>query len=276
MFEKIWSHESITDSIKEMEARGKPIYSSYVHEHYPTLHRAAFRYFGNWETAVTAAGFNYDDIRRTKRWSRDKIVEQIKKAHAEGTDLSWRAASTGKISALAYAAICDRHFGSWGKALRAAGLNEDDIRRYHRWDEREIQHKILTAYSRKADLNAKAAEDRDPLLFHAAVRTYGSWRGALQSCGLDYHSIALRSHLSGDEVLNALRDLQAKGVHMSSSHVQHYFPAVHASAVRRFGTWRRARLHLDGTDRDLRFRQPMLHFEQTTAAARESDHTEAM
>ena len=255
MYDKVWSHDSIIHYIQDLEARGKPLYSSYVQENYSTLHRAAFRYFGNWKTAVTLAGFNYDEIRRTKRWTNEKIVAEIKKLYERGEDLSWRVVSMGKHAALASAAICKRHFGSWRNALLAAGIKESEFRRYQRWSEKKIQKVIVCCYQKGDSLNAKAMQKEESKLYHAASRRFGSWRNAVESCGLDYRQIAKRVHLSKVEVLKALDKLKKQGVYLSSCNVQANYPAIHAAAVRRFGSWRSARKQLLGYDYDLRFKK---------------------
>ncbi len=262
MFEKIWDTEVIAEYICELHAKGVPIYSSYIHEHYQTLHRAAFRYFGNWEAAVTAAGFDYDQIRRTRRWTKEKIVAGIKAAYKAGDDLSWRVVSKSKHSSLASAAICDRHFGSWKAALEAAGIKESEFRRYNRWSDEKVRQRILSDYRKGNDLNAKAMESACPKFYHAAVRRFGCWRKAVESCGLDYRHIAMRVSMTKEEVLAILGKLQKQAVHMSSSNVQNNYPAVHATAVRRFGSWSAARKELMGYKVDYRYKRRRSNEEQ--------------
>lgn len=241
MFTKCWDHERIVLYIQDLHAKGEPLNSSAVHREYPTLHRAAFRYFGNWEEAITAAGFDYSEISRYKRWTRKRITDDLRKLHREDVDLSWRQFSMGDHSALAYAAISKRHFGSWEAALEAAGIDYDEIARYNRWTPEKLQARIRACHEQGEDLAAKYVQEREPGLYHAACRQFGSWRRAIESVGLSYHDIAYRIQRSREEVVHILGNLRQKGVNFSDTHMREHFPAVHASAVRHFGKWSDAR-----------------------------------
>src|SRR5512135_468671 len=132
-------------------------YASIAQNHVALL-RAATRYFGSWRSAVEYAGLNYEDIRKYKMWTRDRILERIRELHAQGEDLSWRHVSTKVDPQLAAAATKRKHFGSWRAAIESAGLNYADIRRYREWDERAIIDRVQALHAQGADLNAKSME----------------------------------------------------------------------------------------------------------------------
>src|SRR5207248_11487963 len=116
------------------------------------LLRAATRYFGSWRAAVEFAGLNYDDIRRYKTWSRDRIVARIQELHQKGEDLSWRHVSTKVDPQLAAAATKRKHFGSWRNAVTSAGLDYGLIRRYREWDESTIIQRLRDLHEQGIDL----------------------------------------------------------------------------------------------------------------------------
>lgn len=157
------------------------------------LLRAATRYFGSWRVAVEFAGLNYDDIRRYKTWSRDRIVERTRELHEKGEDLSWRYVSTQVDPQLAAAATKRKHFGSWRNAVAAAGLDYGQIRRYREWDENTITQRLRELNEQGIDLNAKNIEEYDITLITAARRRFDSWDRALTAAGLDFKKIVLRS-----------------------------------------------------------------------------------
>lgn len=157
------------------------------------LLRAATRYFGSWRLAVEFAGLNYEDIRRYKTWSRDRIVERIRELSEKGEDLSWRHVSTKVDPQLAAAATKKKHFGSWRNAVVSAGLNYSQIRRYREWDENTITQRLREIHEQGIDLNAKNMEEYDITLITAARRRFESWDRALTAAGLDYKKIVLRS-----------------------------------------------------------------------------------
>ena len=156
------------------------------------LLRAATRYFGSWRAAVEYAGLDYEQIRRYKTWTRDRILERIRQLHAEGQDLSWRHVSTEVDPQLAAAATKRKHFGSWRSAIEAAGLQYGDIRRYREWDEQAVIDRLRELHAEGKELNAKSIEEYDITLITAARRRFDSWDKALTAAGLDYSKIVLR------------------------------------------------------------------------------------
>ena len=90
-----WSKDEIALEILRLYEAGEELNYGSVQAKHLKLLRAATRYFGSWQSAIEFASLNYDDIRRYRVWSEDKIIERIRKYHREGKDLSWRHVSTG-------------------------------------------------------------------------------------------------------------------------------------------------------------------------------------
>jgi len=166
-------------------------YASIAQNHVALL-RAATRYFGSWRAAVEYSGLNYEDIRKYRMWTRERILERIRALHAKGEDLSWRHVSTQVDPQLAAAATKRKHFGSWRNAIESAGLKYSDIRRYREWDEQAIIDRLRELHAQGKDLNAKSMEEHDITLITAARRRFESWDRALTAAGLDYSKIVLR------------------------------------------------------------------------------------
>jgi hypothetical protein len=188
-----WSKEAIGLEIRRMYEIGENLNYANIAQEQVALLRAATRYFGSWRLAVEYSGLNYDDIRRYKTWSRDRILERIHELHAQGEDLSWRHVSTKVDPQLAAAATKRKHFGSWRSAVSAAGLDYAQIRRYREWDEDTITSRLRDLHAQGIDLNAKSIEEYDITLITAARRRFDSWDRALTAAGLDYKKIVLRS-----------------------------------------------------------------------------------
>ena len=188
-----WSKESIAEEIRRLHEAGENLnYGSVVLENVALL-RAATRYFSGWRAAVEFSGLNYDEIRRYRTWTKKGILEHIQGLHTEGVDLSWRNVSVHVAPQLAAAATKQKHFGSWGQAIAAAGLDYGRIRRYRDWDEEGIKVCLQELHREGVDLNAKSMEQRDIALITAARRRFESWDAALTAAGLDYSQIALRA-----------------------------------------------------------------------------------
>ena len=191
-----WNKETIAGEILRRHEAGLDLsYSGMTKENLPLL-RAATRYLGSWQNAVEFAGLNYDDIRRYKAWTNERIVERIRELHALGADLSWRHVSLTLDPTLAAAATKKSHFGSWRAALEAAGLDYDAIRRYRDWSDDEILRKVRDLYAQGVPLNAKTMERENIRLITAARRRFPSWDRTLSAAGLDYRGIVQRAPFS--------------------------------------------------------------------------------
>jgi len=188
-----WSKDTIAYEIQRLFQSGENLnYASIAAEEVALL-RAATRYFGSWRNAIEYAGLNYDDIRRYKTWTQERILERIQELHAAGEDLSWRHVSTSVDPQLAAAATKRKHFGSWRGAVTAAGLDYGQIRRYREWDSKMIEQTLRELYAQGIDLNARSIEEYDITLITAARRRFDSWDAALTAAGLDYRQIVLRA-----------------------------------------------------------------------------------
>jgi len=188
-----WSKESIGQEILRLYQSGEDLNYAHIAQEQVALLRAATRYFGSWRAAIEYAGLNYEEIRRYKTWSRQRILDRIRELHDKGEDLSWRHVSTKLDPQLAAAATKRKHFGSWRNAVAAAGLDYSQIRRYREWDEETIKRSLQELHAQGVDLNAKNMEEYDITLITAARRRFESWDRALTAAGLDYKKIVLRT-----------------------------------------------------------------------------------
>jgi len=188
-----WSRESIALEILSMYESGENLNYSSVADNNLTLLRAATRYFGTWEAAVRFAGIDYDQIRKYRSWTRERIVARIRELHDQNMDLSWRNVCINVDPQLAAAATKKSHFGSWREALEAAGLDYDTIRRYKEWDDERVIDQVKEMYAQGKDLNAKNMEHEDITLITAARRRFDTWHQTLIAAGLDYRQIVQRA-----------------------------------------------------------------------------------
>lgn len=188
-----WTRETILGEIlRRYETQQDLSYSGLSRDNLPLL-RAAARHFGSYPLAVAAAGLDYDELRRYRNWTNDRIIERLQELGQQGADLSWRHVSLKLDPTLAAAAVKRHHFGSWRAALEAAGLDYDAIRRYHDWDEKEVVRRIRERHARGEPLHAKALERDDTALITAARRRFPAWHASLTAAGLNYGEIVLRS-----------------------------------------------------------------------------------
>ncbi len=115
-----WSPGRILGIIRSLARRRKPMLSDEVRRRHGPLVAAARRRFGSWSKAVIAAGVDPARLQRSLSWSRERIIESILTRALNNEPLASRSV---RPRSLADAGV--RHFGSWHKALIAAGLDPD-------------------------------------------------------------------------------------------------------------------------------------------------------
>lgn len=175
-----WSKELILTRIKELREENIRLVPSVILGLDARLFNAAIqpKYFGSWKNALNAAGINADDeyarfrVENTSdsRWNPSHVLKRMSELNDE------KLATVYKTELSLYSAA-RREFGSWEKALQAAGryIDEKAMRKQKLIDE------IKRAY--KED-KLMAVSKKRRLLYMRAYRTFGSWPKALQAAGI--------------------------------------------------------------------------------------------
>jgi hypothetical protein len=122
-----------------------------------------------------------------QKWSKEKIVETIKDLQRQSIDISASNISRNYIP-LFTAACSRRYFSSWANAVKAAGINYDQIleagkarrrKKLTKWSKEEVLEQVRLAESKNL-----LTTYRDRLaLYSAARREFGSWKQALEVAG---------------------------------------------------------------------------------------------
>ena len=186
-----WTPERVLGRIRQLHAGGADLSHGAVKRQEQYLAIAAREFFGNWPAAIKKAGLEYDEIRRHAWWSREKIVQMIRELHADGVALS-HAKMRQRHSALVAAAGSPRYFGSWERAVEAAGVDYDVVRCGTRWDRAKIIAKIKELHREGKPLNNAGMRQlglRGMVEAARRERNFGSWAGAVEAAGLDYEEI---------------------------------------------------------------------------------------
>jgi hypothetical protein len=71
-----------------------------------------------------------------------------------------------------------RHFGSYDKALRAAKVDPDAVRRRRAWSRRDVIDALKSARKQGHHLADSAVRREQPALYGAAVRLFGTFTAA--------------------------------------------------------------------------------------------------
>ena len=178
-----WSKESILQEIQQLASQGVDLsFRAMALSQHNAMVYAAIRpkYFGNWRTALEAAGLASEEIYRYRSWEQDGILEEIRRLKAEGVDLSSKAMDESSNRLIATAR---RRFGNWGKALESAGIDYDEVRRRKRWTRENLVEGILDLKRQGVKLITPEVKRANPSLFAAACKKhfYGTWKKALKA-----------------------------------------------------------------------------------------------
>lgn len=143
-------------------------------------------HFGSWRRAIEECGLDYECIKRVQqRWSRETILEEIRAQHVLGENLLHPDFKTRQRS-LYLAACAHRYFGSWRRAVSAAGLDHETMRESRVWTKARIERTIRELSARGDNLSWSTVEKQCPGIYRAArrVENFGSWQGALAAAGV--------------------------------------------------------------------------------------------
>ena len=238
-----WTKKKILARIRRLRSKREDLSYSRVAGNQAGLLSAANYHFGSWKRAVLAAGIDYDrDVRRIPKWTQDKIIDTIKGLHKRGVDLSWtNVCRHSKYSGMAYAAIRNTRFGSWGAALRAAGVAPSEVRRYEPWDEEKVIRRIRERARAGRQLNSKAMQEEDCKLFNAALKRYDGWEEALKAARINPDLVYKRRRWSKDIIKKEITALRRKGTNLAAPYMREHHSALYSAACKYFGSWTAAR-----------------------------------
>jgi hypothetical protein len=239
----VWNKALIVKELKKLHLEKKDLSYSALARTRQSLISAAAYHFGSYKESVHAAGLKYVDIIRRPRWTRAGIIALIKKARRKNHDLHWAAVTCRRdeLGKAAFAALQTRLFGTWQRALHAAGLDGDEVARYRRWDKNSIGFELKSRAREDQPLSSGALQTEDPGLHAAAVRHFGSYDAALRYSGLEPLRYRRRRSWTKAEILKCIREASRNGHSLSDSAVRHHNPALYGAAIREFGAFTAAR-----------------------------------
>jgi hypothetical protein len=113
----IWTREGAEQWVRQQVANGKPILAR---DAPGDLFRFVLRRLGvRWTEFVESIGIPYPGAKKRRDWTKQKLVEEICRWHAEGHRLNYKAVQTERQALIHQAR---KFFGSWDRARAAAGV----------------------------------------------------------------------------------------------------------------------------------------------------------
>ena len=141
-----WSRDKVIRKIKEIYANGKPINSIAAQSNHKPLYMAAVKRFGNWESAVKAAGINYRKIRKRRLMDTNEVKQEIMRLYRSGIDLSYTNMRENYQYLLA-AGMKKLGGGSWAVARLECGILTNYRRSPEKRQERSTESQFLSNVS---------------------------------------------------------------------------------------------------------------------------------
>jgi hypothetical protein len=181
---------------------------------------------------------------KRQRWSRERIVQEIRRLHARGIPLNM--ASVRRVFPSLVATACSRrYFGSWKAAIEAAGFDYDKVVRIKRWTPEEVLAEIRALYRQGADLRPSAVAKHHQTLLVAARKRFGTWAKAVKAAGIDYEAYLRRQHQEWVEadkryIIEEIRRLYREGRIDELSGAWRHHLTLFRKARHRFGSWKAA------------------------------------
>ena len=230
-----WDKDQILVMLKKLHKEGKDLSYSNLAKKMQSLVSAAAYHFGSYRNAVEKAGLDYSEIVRRPRWNKPIIIKLIKQARRRGEDLYWSAVTKRRdeLGLAAFASLQKRLFGTWDRALSAAGLDADEVSQYRKWTRDSILFDLRARHKSSEPLNSGAVQKEDPGLHAAAVRHFGAYDDALIAARLDPAKVRQRMRWSKEEVARRLRAFARKHP-LTDAALRSRQPALYGAVLRQF------------------------------------------
>lgn len=184
--------------------------------------------YGDWNKALCAAGFNPERMRKRLRWSADETIAKIHVLHKNQKPLY--AGFMMKNHGAVFHAGC-RHFGTWGKALVAAGIVDKPPAKRLARDSVSLLNKLSAA------LYDQPRTGVSSLLRTELVLTFGSFDRALAELSRKEKSLpGWNKH----KVIAELAGMHRARKNLAYAAVRKANVALVSAAERLFGGWGKA------------------------------------
>ncbi len=235
-----WTKEEIIGEILKFQQQGAIPSHVTLRRTKPALLAAAQVHFGGWYLALEAAGIDSKAVRLHGTYSKDALVAEVRAAFDRGEDVSPKGL---KKTYPGLHNFVRRAFGGKTHALyAAAGINPRDTTMKIQWSRELILQEIRQLHDKGEDLGHPNIQKKYPALEGAARARYGgSWYKALDAAGFDGKAIRRqREPYTKAEILEALKQLQAKRLPLAYSSVRDYDQNLSQAAINRFGSYKHA------------------------------------
>ncbi len=188
-----WSREKIIEELQKAKRGGAELAPSRLMRTHASLYDAAYEHFDSYGEALAAAGFNYDEIRLSREWSKETIAQKLRELDEKDVDL--RSSALARVDGGLWRAACN-HFGSYEVAMKRAGLDYPPKKPLAGWVKSGVLQMLRQLHEDGEDLRYSSMKKKRSSLFFAARYYFDSYVGAVGRAGLNYDAI-VREQLHG-------------------------------------------------------------------------------
>jgi hypothetical protein len=195
---RIWSPERIISDLQALYRKNPRLLKpGALIESNPRLLRACRRQLGTYARALEAAGISYQQVARPDQLSASEVTQRLTALFERGKDLrySYMRRSAGKVF---HAAV--RCFGSYAKAVNAAGLDYPPSAPVRHWTANLVLKHLQDLHDKGKDLRWRQFRKANLPIYQAAKHYFGSYPNALKKAEIDYSDMVqqqLRRQLPG-------------------------------------------------------------------------------
>jgi hypothetical protein len=248
--------ESVLHEIKRRKEKNFPLNSRSLQKgayRDSSLYNRGTSFFGCWQGAIKKAGLQYEKPVRKSRSpypTKDAVLEEIHRRINNGVPVNSKALQKGTFADHSLSGQATIRFGSWRKAVEAAGLVYHEVCIFGRYPTKEaVLKEILQRKKTGLPLNSKSLERSGPFkddrLYRNGKRLFGTWKAAIEAAGIRYQDITLRKQRFPDEktVIKEIRKRKRNGLPLNArSLIEGKLRDIHlySRAYAFFGSWRAA------------------------------------
>ena len=169
---RTWNKSTVLAAIKDYHQRGLPL--NKVRKFDSGLVGGAYRFFGSWSNAMSAAGLG-EIVRKPHKWSKQDVIDGILERKQRGLPMI----RVDKHDLRLFKAAA-KLFGGWRNAVRAAGLDPDA---HNKWNKEKVIEQIHWWHSKGVPV--ADIYKQDPGLLPAGSKYFQKWSNALRAAGFD-------------------------------------------------------------------------------------------
>ncbi|MRX54704.1 hypothetical protein GJU41_12040 [Bacillus idriensis] len=227
-----WSKEVMISELKRTYEEHEDLSTTFLAEINKTsIPVMAKKLFGSYQNALTAAGFNPNEIQRKKSiWSEQEIKEKLLEAYEREGTLSQKV-FRAKYKKLV--GISHRKYNGWFNMLKHFGLSTDEVKTQWRDDEQILEEILLLKNSGTILSHAHVPNS----IYLAASRRFGSWDEALESAGLSPDDERINISWTKRKMIARIQGYSEQGYNISQSSIFSIDSALASSYIMYYRKW---------------------------------------